>query len=114
MTGRALPVLATGTITLAVSLVSNRLGVVHGRQKKAPGEGFAVFPGTKGGQDLFGPYEPVSNWAKPLSESLPNHEGWTCSQSTYVFPASPDRVLVAQKGELPVLPARPKPLGFRR
>ena len=61
-------------------------------------------PGLKGGQDAFGPYDPVQNWPKPLAESLPNHEGWTWSQATDVFPESPDRVFVTQKGELPVLP----------
>jgi hypothetical protein len=39
-----------------------------------------------------------------LSESLPNHDGWTWSQSTYIFPESPDLVFVTQKGDLPVLP----------
>jgi len=54
MTGRALPIVATGTIALAVVLVSKRLGVVHGQQKKAPGDGSAVFSRPKGRQDLFG------------------------------------------------------------
>ena len=76
--------------------------MIHGQQKKAPGESFAVLRGTKGGQDLFGPYDTVPNWPKPLFESLPSHEGWTWSQSPCVFLESPDRVLVAQKGELPV------------
>ena len=107
MRRRVLNVAATGMALLAIILLSNRLGVVHG-QKKTPGEGFAAIPGLKGGQDIFGPYDPVQNWPKPLAESLPNHEGWTWSQSTFVFPESPDRVFVAQKGELPVLPARIK------
>ena len=75
-------------------------GVVEGQQKKMPGEGFAAVPGLKGGQDVFGPYDPVQQWPKPLSESLPNHEDWTWSQSTDVFPETPDRVFVTQKGEL--------------
>src|SRR3979490_3536143 len=86
-------------------LLDSRLGmgIVQGQQKKTPGEGFAAIPGMKGGQDVFGPYDPVQNWPKPLSESLPNHEGWTWSQSTDVFAETPDRVFVTQKGELPVL-----------
>lgn len=71
-----------------------------------PGEGFAAVAGQKGGHDVFGPYDPVQNWPKPLAESLPNHEGWTWSQATDVFPESPDRIIVTQKGELPSLPAR--------
>jgi DNA-binding beta-propeller fold protein YncE len=39
-----------------------------------------------------------------LAESLPDHKGWTWSQATDVFAESADRVIVAQKGELPELP----------
>lgn len=105
MKRRTLKIAAVCMALFAVILVNNRLGIVQGQQKKTPGEGFAAIPGLKGGQDVFGPYDPVQNWPKPLSESLPNHEGWTWSQSTDVFPESPDRVFVTQKGELPVLPA---------
>ena len=108
MKERTLKIAAVCMALLAVILVSNRVGVVRGQQKKTPGEGFAAVPGLKGGQDVFGPYDPVQNWPKPLAESLPNHEGWTWSQSTDVFPESPDRVLVTQKGELPLLPTRLK------
>src|SRR5437879_11719641 len=100
---RTLKIAAVCMALLAFILVSNRLGIVQGQQKKATGEGVAAIAGLKGGQDVFGPYDPVQNWPKPLSESLPNHEEWTWSQSTYVFPESPDRVFVTQKGELPVL-----------
>ena len=86
-------------------LVSNYVGTVEGQQKKAPGEGFAAVPGQKGGHDVFGPYDPVQNWPRPLGESLPNHDAWTYSQATDVFPESEDRVLATFKGELPVLPS---------
>ncbi len=103
MTKESLRVGAACVGLVAVVLVTNRLTVVEGQQK--PGTGFAAVPGLKGGQDVFGPYDPVQNWPRPLSESLPNHEAWTWSQATDVFPESADRVIVAQKGELPVLPA---------
>src|SRR5688572_7181685 len=74
------------------------------QDEESPGEGFAAVPGLKGGHDVFGPYDPVQKWPIPLAESLPNHEGWTWSQATDVFPESPDRVIVTMKGELPVLP----------
>ena len=64
---------------LAAVLVSNRIGMVQGQQKKTPGEGFAAVPGLKGGQDVFGPYDPVQGWPKPLAESLPDLKGWTYS-----------------------------------
>ena len=103
MTGRALKIAAVCIALFAVILVNNRLDIVQGQQKKTPGEGFAAIPGLKGGQDVFGPYDPVQNWPKPLGESLPDHAAWTWSQSTDVFAESPDRVFVTQKGELPVL-----------
>ena len=76
-----------------------------------PGRCFALLgDGTqvlvdRGGQDVFGHYEVVSGWPKPLA-SLPGHEGWTWGAGQSVFAASPDRVFVLQRGELPVL-ARP-------
>ena len=99
---RTLSISALVIAFVAGLLVSSYFGVVEGQQKKA-GDGFAAVPGGKGGHDVFGPYDPVQNWPRPLSESLPNHEAWTWSQSTDVFAESPDRVFVTQKGELPVL-----------
>ena len=78
-----------------------------------PGAGFSVFPGEIGGQDLFGGYEVVPEWPKPMSQ-LPGHEEWTWGSVEGVFAESPDRVFVSQRGELPLIdrPAsRPVP-GF--
>jgi DNA-binding beta-propeller fold protein YncE len=101
---RTLTIAAVSLAFFAGMLVTDGLGIVEGQQKKNPGEGFAAVPGLKGGQDVFGPYDPVQNWPRPLGESLPNHDAWTYSQATDVFPESQDRVLVTFKGELPVLP----------
>src|SRR6266545_1588007 len=106
MKGRTLTVAAVCIAVVAVILVGNQLSTVAGQQKKTPGEGFAAVPGLKGGHDVFGPYDPVQNWPRPLAESLPGHQAWTWSQATDIFPESPDRVYVTQKGELPLLPAR--------
>ncbi|HLF11726.1 MAG TPA: hypothetical protein VJA26_10975, partial [Gammaproteobacteria bacterium] len=65
-----------------------------------------VFPGQRGGQDVFGHYEVVAGWPKPLA-SLPGHEGWTWGAGQSVFAESPNRVFVLQRGELPVV-ARPQ------
>jgi hypothetical protein len=62
----------------------------------------AVFPDRKGGQDTFGHYAVVPEWPKPLAQ-LPGHEGWTYGAAQSVFAASPDRVFVLQRGELPVV-----------
>jgi hypothetical protein len=97
-------IVAVAVVALVAGmLVSSQLGA---QEDATPVTGFAAVPGLKGGQDVFGPYDPVQNWPKPLAGSLPDHEGWTWSQATDVFPESPDRIIVAQKGELPVLPER--------
>jgi hypothetical protein len=67
---------------------------------------FAAVPGTPGGQDIFGAYEIVPNWPKPLSQ-LPGHEKWTWGAGQSVFAESPNRVFILQRGELPNI-ERPK------
>ena len=96
MNNRVLTIAVAGTGLLVVALLGSRLGSTQ--EQQPPGTGFASVPGLKGGQDVFGPYDPVQGWPKPLAESLPDHEGWTWSQSTDVFVEHPDRILVAQKG----------------
>ena len=86
---------------LTIALLGSRLG--GAQEKPPPGTGFAAIPGLKGGQDIYGPYEVVENWPKPMSESLPGHEGWTYSVTMDVFAESPDRVFLVQKGELPIM-----------
>lgn len=67
----------------------------------------AAVSGEKGGQDLYGAYEPVTDWPKPLS-ALPGHEQWTWGSTQGVFAESPNRVFVLQRGELPNV-RRPEP-----
>jgi hypothetical protein len=63
--------------TLGPKRIVALLGVIAGMtlgaaagfaQHDVPGAGFAAIPGTKGGQDMFGPYEVVRNWPKPLAK----------------------------------------------
>jgi hypothetical protein len=100
-------VLATGTVCVGLlTILAGGCGggsVPQGQEGRLPGEGFAAVPGQKGGQDLFGPYDVVENWPQPMSASLPGHENWTYSVTMDVFAESPDRVLVASQGELPLL-----------
>ena len=87
---------ATGAAIAAFVFVDSRTGDA---QEHAPvGAGFAAIPGLKGGQDIFGPYEVVENWPKPMSESLPDHEDWTYSVTMDGCAESPDRVFLGQKG----------------
>jgi hypothetical protein len=99
-------ILAIGAGFLVIFLMGNRLGQVQGQAK--PGQGFAAIPGLKGGQDIFGPYDVARNWPKPMSASLPDHEKWTWSVTMDVYAESPNRVFLAQKGELPLFERRPQ------
>jgi 6-phosphogluconolactonase (cycloisomerase 2 family) len=56
----------------------------------------------KGGQDIFGHYEVVADWPKPLAQ-LPGHETWTYGAAQSVFAESADRIYVLQRGELPLI-----------
>jgi hypothetical protein len=64
----------------------------------------------KGGQEEFGPYELVANWPQPLPDGPDGvkHEGWTWGSVGAVYAETPDRIWIAQRGELP-LPAGAKP-----
>src|SRR6476646_1897526 len=64
----------------------------------------------KGGQEEFGPYALVENWPQPLPDGADGvkHEGWTWGSVGAVFAETPDRIWIAQRGELP-LPAGAKP-----
>jgi len=93
--------LAASVGVIAGFLIANNLQVVHGKGK--PGEGFAAVPGTKGGWDINGPYDVVPNWPKPMSASVPGHDKFGWGSVEGVFAESPNRVIIAQRGELPVL-----------
>ena len=67
-----------------------------------PGYGFASVPGEKGGWDLTGPYQVVRGWPKPMSQ-LPGHEKWGWGAVEGIFAESPNRIFIAQRGELPAL-----------
>jgi len=57
-----------------------------------------------GGQEAFGPYELVEDWPKPLQDGADgvSHDGWTWGSVGAVFAESPDRIWIAQRGELPL------------
>jgi hypothetical protein len=67
-------------------------------------------PQEKGGQEEFGPYEVVANWPQPLPDGPDGvtHEGWTWGSTGAVYAETPDRIWIAQRGELP-LPPNAKP-----
>lgn len=64
----------------------------------------------RGGQEEFGHYEVVPNWPQPLPDGPDGvkHEGWTWGSVGAVYAETPDRIWIAQRGELP-LPEKAKP-----
>ena len=60
----------------------------------------APAPQERGGQDEFGPYEPVANWPQPLPDGPDGvkHDGWTWGSVGAVYAETPDRIWIAQRG----------------
>jgi hypothetical protein len=58
----------------------------------------------RGGQELFGHYQPVLDWPKPLADEADGvkHAGWTWGSMGSVYAESPDRIWIAMRGELPL------------
>jgi NHL repeat len=71
----------------------------------------SAFSQEKGGQEEFGPYqEPAAYWPQPLPDEADGvkHAGWTWGSQGAVFAETPNRIWIAQRGELP-LPEGVKP-----
>ncbi len=51
-----------------------------------------------------GLYRVVENWPRPLPDDRHSHDGWTWGSMGSVYAESPDRIWVAQRGELPLPP----------
>jgi DNA-binding beta-propeller fold protein YncE len=96
--------LAAALVLLIVSVIGIRMTPVEGQAR--PEVRVAAVPSEKGGQDIFGAYDIVADWPKPIS-SLPGHEKWTWGAGQSVFAESANRVFILQRGELPNL-QRPK------
>src|SRR5687768_9000060 len=87
-------------------VVASAIGLVIALVSFAP----AATEQDKGGQEEFGHYEIVPNWPQPLPDGPDGvkHEGWTWGSVGAVYAETPDRIWIAQRGELP-LPAGAKP-----
>ena len=104
MRKRASFVVTAALALIAAFLLGNRLTPVQVEAQQQPR--FAAVPSEKGGQDMFGAYEPVAGWPKPLS-SVPGVGKWTWGAGQGVFAESPNRVFVLERGMLPEI-ERPK------
>lgn len=65
-------------------------------------------PGTGSAQTMqsvdMGDYEVVLDWPKPLPDDDLSHDGWTWGSGAGVLVESPDKVWVAQRGEIELPP----------
>lgn len=100
---RQMTLLLAAAVIIAV-VFGSRLGSVEGRAKTTTAT--AAIPTEKGGQDVYGPYQVVADWPKPMSQ-LPGHENWTWGSVDGVFAQNPNRVYILQRGEVPVLSRPP-------
>ena len=87
-------------ITMAVAgffagiLLEKKIRGVEAQGK--PNFSAAAIAGEKNTQDIWGPYEVVPDWPKPIT-SLPGHEKWTWGAVESVFAES------ANRGEIPAM-----------
>jgi len=102
---REVSLIAAAVVGIAVATAFDVNQWVSAQQRPAASK-FAAVPGEKGGQDVWGAYEPVPNWPKDISK-IPGNEGWTFGAGQSVFAESPNRVFVLQRGVLPAI-QRPK------
>jgi DNA-binding beta-propeller fold protein YncE len=101
---RTVSIAPAALVLLIVSVIGIRMTPVDGQARQDVR--LSAVPGEKGGQDIFGAYDIVANWPKPIS-SMPGHEKWTWGAGQSVFAESANRVFILQRGELPNL-QRPK------
>src|SRR6266705_5664200 len=97
-------------ILLAVGLLSAAIAVgctsPSSTTSSAPAATAPAAAQEKGGQEETGPYEVVADWPKPLPDEADGvkHAGWTWGSVGAVFAETPDRIWIAQRGELPLPP----------
>ena len=76
----------------------------------APAAAAARAAGERAGRKSSGRTRSVANWPQPLPDGPDGvkHEGWTWGSIGAMYAETPDRIWIAQRGELP-LPADAKP-----
>jgi hypothetical protein len=91
-------------VVVAVSIVFAACSSPADGPATATATASAAPSGERGGQELFGDYEVVEDWPKPLPDGDDGvtHDGWTWGSMGSVFAETPDRIWVAMRGELPL------------
>jgi DNA-binding beta-propeller fold protein YncE len=100
----------TGGLLLAITMAVAGFfaGILRERKIRSveaqgkPNFSAAAIAGEKNTQDIWGPYEVVPDWPKPIT-SLPGHEKWTWGAVESVFAESANRVFILERGEIPAM-----------
>jgi peptidylamidoglycolate lyase len=100
----------TGGLLLAITMAVAGFfaGILRERKIRSveaqgkPNFSAAAITGEKNTQDIWGPYEVVPDWPKPIT-SLPGHEKWTWGAVESVFAESANRVFILERGEIPAM-----------
>src|SRR5487761_379160 len=107
-----------GRVLMALAMIAAGFAgglLLEKRMQKVEAQGKSEFSaaaiaGEKNTQDVWGPYEVVPDWPKPLT-SLPGHEKWTYGAVESVFAESPNRVFILERGEEPAM-KRPEEVAY--
>src|ERR1700676_1756201 len=91
-------------------LLEKKMGRVEAQGKSTFSA--AAIAGEKNTQDVWGPYEVVPDWPKPLT-SLPGHEKWTWGAVESIFAESANRVFILERGEIPEM-KRPEEVPYAK
>ena len=93
------PILLIGVLTSALLMACGPTDGPEVMDSQAVDTGLAR---EKGGQELYGHFEPVEGWPQWFPDA--DHAAWTWGSSGGVYAESPDRIWLAQRGELPLPP----------
>ena len=82
---------------LCITLVASALSLFFGGSLAQAQKTQSASRSQVGGEDETGPYDVASGWPQPLG-----HPGWTWGSQGGVFAETPNRIYIANRGELPI------------
>jgi DNA-binding beta-propeller fold protein YncE len=82
---------------LCITLLASGLSLFFGGSLAQAQKTQSASRSQVGGEDETGPYEVATGWTQPLG-----HPGWTWGSQGGVFAETPNRIYIANRGELPI------------
>ena len=82
---------------LCITLLASGLSLFFGGSLAQAQKTQSASRSQVGGEDETGPYEVATGWPQPLG-----HPGWTWGSQGGVFAETPNRIYIANRGELPI------------